>query len=180
MDRTPRNRLFTTFLFVSLMAGLLAIPAASDAQDQERETHSFWIAIVSARPGPAAMPDLPEDAERALTDVANLLPYSAFELIDTGWIRTLFSGNTRLGDAGAFEISLHFEPTSDPMSLFVEGFRVDYREYRRQDDVVVRSDVTMNLLGTQFGIKLGETVVVGTSRLDGQDEALIVLVKAMP
>ena len=66
------------------------------------------------------------------------------------------------------------------MSLFVEGFRVDYREYRRQDDVVVRSDVTMNLLGTQFGIKLGETVVVGTSRLDGQDEALIVLVKAMP
>ncbi len=40
--------------------------------------------------------------------------------------------------------------------------------------------VAENLLSTSFSIRKGETVVVGTSKLDGNDRALVVLLTALP
>jgi hypothetical protein len=40
--------------------------------------------------------------------------------------------------------------------------------------------VAENLLSTSFSIRKGETVVVGTSKLDGHDRALVVLLTALP
>ena len=39
---------------------------------------------------------------------------------------------------------------------------------------------TREILSTSFSIKVGETLVVGTSKLDGGDEALVVLLTAEP
>ena len=36
------------------------------------------------------------------------------------------------------------------------------------------------LLETSFGMKAGETVVVGTAKLDGPSKALVVLLSALP
>ena len=36
------------------------------------------------------------------------------------------------------------------------------------------------LISTTFGVKVGETIVVGTSKVDGTEEALIVLLTAVP
>jgi len=40
--------------------------------------------------------------------------------------------------------------------------------------------VAENLLSTSFSIRKGETVVVGTSKLNGNDRALVVLLTALP
>jgi hypothetical protein len=40
--------------------------------------------------------------------------------------------------------------------------------------------VAENLLSTSFAIRKGETVVVGTSKLRGNDRALVVLLTALP
>ncbi len=37
-----------------------------------------------------------------------------------------------------------------------------------------------HLLGTTFSMKVGETVVVGTSKLNGGSKALVVLLSAAP
>jgi hypothetical protein len=36
------------------------------------------------------------------------------------------------------------------------------------------------LIATSFSLKKGETIVVGTSKIDGTDEALVVLLTAVP
>ena len=40
--------------------------------------------------------------------------------------------------------------------------------------------VAEHLLSTSFSIRKGETVVVGTSKLRGNDQALVVLLTALP
>jgi hypothetical protein len=37
-----------------------------------------------------------------------------------------------------------------------------------------------DLISTSFSLKKGETIVVGTSKIDGTDEALVVLLTAVP
>jgi hypothetical protein len=46
-------------------------------------------------------------------------------------------------------------------------------------EVAKQETVHKDIVETSFSMKVGETVVVGTSKLDGGDEALVVLVTAL-
>jgi hypothetical protein len=59
----------------------------------------------------------------------------------------------------------------------VEHFELDQRAFEHEGEWIYTDPE--NLLATSFGIRPGETVVVGTSRVMYEDEAIIVLVKAL-
>ena len=76
------------------------------------------------------------------------------------------------------EVQLSFRPTTDPNApLLIERFNV-----RRRTTVnvpveggYVPETRSTNILQTTFTINPGETVVVGTSKLNGDDTAMVVL-----
>lgn len=148
----------------------------------DRATHDLQIILLRASTGTEAVPELPEDAVRALGDAARILPYRHFERIDSAWLRTDRQAQARLGEAGAFSVELAIEGSStDPERVLVEYFQLAYQPYVRDEETGAPVFVgdKRNLLASSFGVRIGETVVVGTSRVDGADEALIVLFKAV-
>ena len=154
------------------------------SRDVPPPTQEFRVILLRANRS-GAMPDVPADAHDALEDLRDILSYTGFEMIDSAWLRTSRSGSTSLGEAGSFRVELSFvgNPSQDD-ALLMEAFqlshsRVDYYE----DDEGQRRPVlgdSRYVLGSEFGINVGETVVVGTSRLNGGDEALVVLLTALP
>lgn len=67
--------------------------------------------------------------------------------------------------------------TLDGVRIEVQEFKLERTPQRSPDG----EDVSpKDLLRTSFQLDSGETVVVGTSRLNGGDSALVVLVTAVP
>ena len=77
-------------------------------------------------------------------------------------------------------MELRFRSTGDtePPTLFVDRFRLE------QEMVVQMKEGPQfggrRLIETSFSVKEGETIVVGTSKADGADGALVVLLTAVP
>jgi len=147
---------------------------------------------------------LPPAASKALSDLKDFLPYKSFRLLDTQW--TIGTGRmtgrlrgpegktyalditqgAALGDATSVAISRFVlsdvasssAGTSQPMT-FSQG--VDASSYHRDGDASAQWYLGQSaaLIDTSFRMKIGETVVVGTSHLQG-DTALIVLLTAVP
>ncbi len=116
---------------------------------------------------------LPNRAKAALDDLREFFPdsWAGYRLIDSTLIKTSQRGSAELED---YIIQLRFRGHRDPDNpMHVEGFSLLSkwdREGKRNNN---------ELIGTSFYITPGETVVVGTSKLNGGDEALIVLVTAI-
>lgn len=133
------------------------------------------------------MPRVPADATAALEDLRDMLAYTGFEMIDSGWLRTSGSGSTTLGEAGSFRVQLFFvgDPRRDG-ALLIEVFelhhsQVFWENLGGENGPVPRAHLGdgKTVLSSQFGINVGETVVVGTSRTNGGNEALVVLLTAL-
>jgi hypothetical protein len=108
-------------------------------------------------------------------DLQEVMPFRGFRLLESGVLRSARTGQVSLGSQ--FKLEFMFRGQRDPARpILVERFLL-----RRE--VVSKSDSTKtelrNLIDTSFSIRPDETVVVGTSKLDGGDEALLVLVTAI-
>lgn len=152
-------------------------------RDVPPPTQEFRVILLRADRG-NGMPELPDDATAALQDLRDMTAYSGFEMLDSAWLRTSGEGSTSLGEAGSFVVELRF--TGDPRqgaSLLVEGFALYHApvHWFEDDDGMRRAALgdLKQVLSSQFGIDVGETVVVGTSRLNGGEEALVVLLTAL-
>lgn len=143
----------------------------------------FFVALFSLTPGPAfaqnvrvrgysivlllgdtqgsSMPEsLSAPAKKALNDVKDFLPYRSYRVLDTQWIAGADSGARSSGFLrGLDDAPMPFTLTTTPVN---QGFRL------------FGADKTTVLLDTAFTERPGETVVVGTSRVQG-NRALIVL-----
>jgi hypothetical protein len=162
---------------LALICGL-AVPAAAIAQDEHPPTRTFEVTLIRATEGAQAMPPLQDpDAIDALTDLMDVLPYSAFEVIDSGRIMTGSAARVRLGEAGAFQVYLQIDSRGPAGLIFVDHFELDQRAFEHDGEWIYNDPE--GLLATSFGIRPGETIVVGTSRVMYEDEAIIVLVKAL-
>lgn len=150
--------------------------------DRLPETRSFQIIVLSASRGPAGSTDVPSNVAQALQDVRDFLPYTEFSVVGSGWLRTAGYGTTALPGAEDFVAELNFRRGSDAAApLVIETFSV-YRQVpiRTQvSDGYTTQFVRRNVLQTMFTISPGETVVVGTSKLDGDDTAMVVLLTAV-
>ena len=130
-------------------------------------------------------PDLEEAEARALKDLKQFLPYKGYRVLESGWVRTKTRAELRLGTDPLYlaEIDLRGDRPPGDRSVHVRGFSLTTeipvleRTDAGQDSTVFR---TMEILSTSFTMDIGETVVVGTSKLNGDDEALVVLLTSQP
>jgi hypothetical protein len=136
---------------------------------------------------------LPRSIRKALEDLGDLLPYRSYELIDTALLRTADRGTVTMKgpDERQFRVQLRVRPgqiEEDP-DLMIRGFEVvaippppippgmvGLSHVGPEGDSV--SQAPRLIMSSSFGMSVGETLVVGSSRLDGGDTALILLVTA--
>jgi len=150
-------------------------------------TQTFHFSLIEGRAGaPGFSGDISEAGKAALRDVRELLPFKAFRLVDSGLVRTQRVGEVRLsGDGRSYVVNLHYNEWSDTGDAPKIGLNgLELLEMRpaeplgSQEGKYGRHRV-MPILETSLTLELGETVVVGTSKLNGGAEALILLVTAV-
>lgn len=164
----------------------------------------FSVVLVQGdlKSGTAPGDTVPAAAAKALADLKDFLPYKNYRLLDTQW--TMGSGHMTgrlLGpDGRSYDIELDTQRGSSDAPVYVSKFLLHESGFRgmtvgrgglvgafaanpaRGQDTQGRSVRIMPndraLIDTSFTMDVGETVVVGTSRLQG-DTALIVLLTAV-
>ena len=148
--------------------------------DRMPETKAFHIIVLSAGTQTTSDQDLdiPAGARQALSDFAEFMPYSSFEVLSSGFLRTSRQAQTTLPGPVEFSVNIVFRPVSDAQApILIEAFDISQRiqpTYAPSGDVA-RDAYSRQVLQTTFTIEPGETVVVGTSKLEGDNDAIIVL-----
>lgn len=161
------------------------IARALARQDTQPRTHGFQILLLAAnlKTGGGGQ-EVPANVQKALADLKGFLPYKSYEVLDTAWLSgTQDRGmEARLVDhqGAQYQVALQFRDTgsSADRSLFVDVFRLRAEPFKPQGSTETRPGGS--LIDTSFGVKEGETIVVGTSKVTGSTEALVVLVTAVP
>lgn len=190
-----RNGFFCSLILAALllssgrlMAQSVQIPVLQPtprASEGNPRTQNLQILLLSAslKPSTTAGPEIPENAQKALNDLKKFLPFKSYQLVDGAWLSAteerMVQGRLA-GTNGAYKVALRFRSTGDtaPRTLFVDAFELE------QEMVVQMQEGPKfggrDLINTTFSIKEGETIVVGTSKADGADGALVVLLTAVP
>lgn len=158
------------------------LAAELEARDVPPPTQVFQVHVLRAKtePQPRKLPQLPENAVRALNDLMQLLPYRGFELVDSGLMRTSGEAELFLGSDRRYEARLQFQGDPGSGKPLQISFRLLAEKLVPGEDGKVFTAGMVSLLATTFSMKVGETVVVGTSKLNGGSEALVVLLSAAP
>jgi hypothetical protein len=159
-------------------------PAAPRSQPTPRapgeRTFTFQLVLLAAdTQGATRFENVPANAQKALDDVKGFLPYTSYKLLDLAWIRCSRTAEAQVSgpDGRSFTASLRFvSDESDPNRIDIQ--RLVIMEPTPQ--ALTTPQPLHPLLETSFGMKAGETVVVGTARLDGPAKALVVLLSALP
>jgi hypothetical protein len=152
--------------------------------DASPQTRNLQILLLSATMKPGATTvEIPENARKALADIKKFLPFKSYQLVDAAWMSATEGQGAqgRLGGAGgaAYQVKLRFRRgDQEAPSLFLDHFELGQEAVLQTKDGPVYD--VRRLIDTSFTVKTGETVVVGTSRADGADGALVVLLTAAP
>ena len=151
--------------------------------DRLPQTRSFHIMVLAASRTGTGVADVPDAVRAALDDVSEFLPYTSFSTLGSGWLRTSQHGETTLpGGPMEFNAELMFRASTDPTApVLIEHFSISRRVLVEEivDGVTTQQYQSRGMLQTTFTISPGETVVVGTSKLNGDDEAVVVLLTAV-
>lgn len=154
------------------------------------KTQTFYVVLLAASPKPSSTPaDLSPGARKALQDIQGFLPYRGYQVLDTALLRGTRSLTGRLvgRDNQGYDLEIYFQQPGGPdsKSLYVNG--LSFTEDRSVPIPVTSADGKpagsrpgRRLINSSFTITEGETLVVGTSRIDNTDEALILLLTASP
>ncbi len=171
-------------LAVSATPELHARIAAMLAEfDRMPETKAFHIIVLSAGTITTDQDlDIPSGAREALSDFAEFMPYSSFEVLGSGFLRTSGYAQTTLPGPVEFSVGIQFRTVSDAQApILIEAFEISQmiQPTYSPSGEVARDAYSRDVLQTTFTIEPGETVVVGTSKLEGDDDAVIVLLTAI-
>lgn len=152
-------------------------------EDAAPKTRTFQAVLVLADDKPEARePALTPEARKALGDLRGFLPFKSYHVLDSVWLRTTRSVQGRLvgSEDAAYTINLEFRNVGkiEEDNLYVDHFRLEEDGSRPEPGGGRRGP--RQLIRTSFGMKEGETIVVGTSKLDGGQEALVLLLTAVP
>lgn len=157
-------------------------------------TFTFQLVLLAASvDGPSRFENVPANAQKALADVKDFLPYKSYQLLDLAWLRSSRNAEAQLAgpDGRTLSAQLRFySPQGEPLRIEVQRLVVVEAplveqmllEAPRHDGAptAIAPRALRPLLETSFGMRSGETVVVGTSKLDGPSKALVVLLSALP
>jgi|GEM_PF-2113586 len=161
------------------------------------ESHLFHVALVLAERSPGREPDepLPQAVQKALDDIRDFLPYSRYRVADSALVRTAGSAEVRLTgpDGTPYRADFVFTETEIDGETVLDVRR--FALHRSPSELPAPSGATTDSasraphapeapLSASFRMAIGETVVVGSSRLGGPgstgQRALIVLLTAVP
>ncbi len=150
-------------------------------------TQSFQLLLLAASTHKGTgEPDVPASAQKALADLRGFLPYKDYKLLDSTWLRATQDRPTEgrvvgRGDQG-YAVKLRFRTTGSDQ-MFLDHFELNEELMTARPAADGKNGVghvPRDLISTSFSLKKGETIVVGTSKLDGSEEALVVLLTAVP
>ena len=181
------NRASLSIVTLALVLALLALPVAAQ---QDRPTHLIQISLLAAsKSGPNELGDLPENTRQAIEDVRRFLPFKSYRLLDTALLRTDRVARTMLTgpDNREFRASFSLSAPQKAGELMVQSFEL-VEKFELPPSLLAAgggksgpvSPASRQVLSSSFAAEVGQTVVVGTSRLNGGDEALMVLFTALP
>jgi len=148
-------------------------------------THLFQIVLVrGALGGNEEIVGIPKNAEKAIRDLRDFLPFRSYKMLDTGLLRIQESiaGKIRLDGIAPqqYDVLVAARPGTNG-KISVWAFTVTAVRPRATTPLPpgVAPEAPRAIIDTSFSIDVGETVVVGSSKLGG-DQALIVLFTALP
>ena len=160
------------------LATLARIAAAIGQAENLPGSQVFQVILLEAvNNGDTGLDRIPEQARGALTVARDFPPYSGYRLLDTALLRTDARAQSVVDgpDGHVFRASLTYDDavTLDGHRLVIRQFAVD-----RIVSALASSEAALEhlpVLGTSFTMRPGETVIVGTSKLEGAGRALVVL-----
>lgn len=158
------------------------IAAAIAAAESVPSSQVFQVVLLQAENnGDAGLGKLPSGARRALEDAREFLPYTGYKMLGTALLRTDGRASSIVnGPEGKdYRASLTYRDAAgrDGHRLVVRQFALDRLVSARpsSEEAVERIPV----IGTSFSMKPGETVIVGTSKLEAGDRALVTLLTSV-
>jgi hypothetical protein len=184
-----------------IVCALVAAPAAAaekrspDVPARPGEgSHMLSLAlIVAGKDLKDGMQPLPPPVEKAVQDIKGFLPYTEYEMQDTAVVRG--SNLTPIhvileGPDARYEARLQYQLTEDPKKLNVFQFEMA-RVYvpggprpgsaaGAGEQPTPEPPSNRQVLSTAFQVNVGESIVVGTSRLNHTGKALVVILTVMP
>jgi len=204
------NRMTTLLTIASALVLLLGLSTAQAAvaQDETPDTRLVQISLlVASKAGDSDLSDLPANTRQAIEDIRDFLPFKSYRILDSSLVRALVpEDRARSRPARTFingpddtqlQVTIHMTAEKSGTEVYVREFQVNRSprdrffavtpEQHHQTDpekpvVAPRADLLDMgpLISTSFTAKVGQTVVVGSSRLNGGDQAVIVLFTALP
>jgi len=164
--------------------GLAAAP-----QPDPRRTMTFQLVLlVAGTEGASQYENVPANARKALEDLKDFLPYKSYKLLDLAWLRSSRSAEAQVSGPENSTLAaqldyraLHDNEIDLKLRLVkMPGLPVFLEAPTPNRQPVTAPQPAQTILESTFGMRAGETVVVGTAKLDGPAKALVVILSAIP
>jgi hypothetical protein len=155
-----------------------ATPKASGGANQLFQV----ILLRGATTGSTEIVGLPKNAEKAIKDMRDFLPFKSYRLLDSALLRVQDLGQARLSGIPPQQYEVRVAYRNLPNGkLSIWEFKIMALKLPGATPLPpgVAPEAERAIIDTSFTINLGETIVVGSSKLGG-DQALIVLFTALP
>ncbi len=115
-------------------------------------------------------------SDPVLRELSSLLRYKAFKILDSSFIKVQdnHSSTQRMGgEKMSFKLGIRPRYIKEEKA---DTFRVELRLSQVQGFSPEGKEASSTLIDTTFSLKSGERTVVGVSKLDGGDKALILII----
>lgn len=161
-----------------LLLLLLLLPSATFAAES---TRLFQVVLLRASmSGADELAALPKNAGKAVADIRDFLPYKSYRVLDSGLLRAAEMTATSLR-LDQYDVRVTFK-MSGANKLNVSPFTLE--RVRKPGTTPLPPGVAPPApekppIATSFSVDVGETIVVGSSKLGGGD-ALVILFTALP
>ncbi|MBV8516370.1 MAG: hypothetical protein JO197_03105 [Acidobacteria bacterium] len=167
-----------------LLADEAAAPAAPPprANASAAPTRLFQLTLLRAsNHGSDELTGVSEGAKKAIRDIHDFLPFRSYRLLDAALIRSSDVTKVQLDGVPPqrYDVMLGFRAAGET-KLSIWTFTVTpVRRGGTPLPAGVAPSAERAIIDTSFTIDAGETIVVGSSKLGG-DEALVILLTALP
>jgi hypothetical protein len=173
---------------IAMITLVLAASAALVQAQEPKRVQGFSVLLLLGETQGTAQPDnISAPARKALADIKDFLPYKSYRVLDTLWLAGSDFGNSSGRLRGIDDVTdrdrqnYEFELRTFPRVPAAKAGTADAALSRAQFRLLPglrAGEIRTAVLDNSFNITAGETVVVGTSRLQGE-KALIVLLTAV-
>lgn len=145
------------------------------ARPSEPALYGFHLVLLAAHRDAAEWMnklDLPPGAAKALRDAGEFLPYKGYVVLDDVRVRAQLNSEARTAlQYGDTQYLAVVRADNEPMQVSVR---------LSQHVAVPNGRREMEVLSATFNAVVGETVVVGTSKVQGTEQAVVLLLTPLP